>query len=86
MARMTEDESAARLRLHIAEAQKRLKQIETKQKAKDRARDTKRKIVLGGMVSAAMEKDPAFKAVIVAMAREKITRPSDKQAVADLLG
>ena len=85
MVRKTEEERRAALVLKIEQARQRLNQLEQRTNAKARAQDTKRKIVVGGTVLATLPKDDAFKAQIVALLREKVTRPSDRAVIADLL-
>jgi hypothetical protein len=50
-----------------------------------RKEETRRKIVVGGTILAAMQSDPDLHGRIVAALRRLVTRDIDKAAVADLL-
>ena len=63
----------------------RLKPLEAKAKLEDRKRDTRRKIIVGGTVLAAMEKDQAFAAGVAALLARWVERPNDRAVIADLL-
>jgi hypothetical protein len=63
----------------------RLKPLEAKAKLEDRKRDTRRKIIVGGTVLAAMERDQAFAAGVAALLARWVERPNDRQVIADLL-
>jgi len=54
---------------------------EAKLRKKDRARDTRRKVVMGGMVFAHMEHDPEFKAMIWGLAERLVTRRLDREVL-----
>jgi hypothetical protein len=53
--------------------------------AKDRKLDTRRKIVVGGVVIAEMEKDPDFANAIQTLLLRYVGRPHDRRAIAELL-
>jgi hypothetical protein len=59
--------------------------LQQKEKSESRKRDTRRKIIVGGLVLAYMEKDPAFADVVHGLIRHGVTRPHDVEAVAGLL-
>jgi hypothetical protein len=59
--------------------------LQQKEKAETRKRDTRRKIIVGGLVLAYIEKDPAFADKIRELIAGGVTRPHDVAAVADLL-
>jgi hypothetical protein len=63
----------------------RLKPLEARAKLEDRKRDTRRKIIVGGTVLAAMEKDQAFAAGVAALLARWVERPNDRAVIADLL-
>ena len=70
----------------LADAQKKEAQAKARtQKAKalvnaqKRKQDTRRKIIVGGMVIAHMSHDPAFAAEIEKLMKEQITRPEDRK-------
>jgi len=64
---------------------KQMAALQQKEKAEGRKRDTRRKIIVGGIVLAYMEKDPAFADVVHGLIRQNVARPHDVAAVADLL-
>ena len=63
----------------------RLNALEAKAKNVDRKRETRRKIVIGGAVLVAIEKDPALAAQIRALLAQNVGRSIDREAIADLL-
>lgn len=50
-----------------------------------RAFETRRKIVIGGTVLAAMADDDGFRTKMLALLRENVTRPLDLEVIAELL-
>ena len=63
----------------------RLAKLEAVEKAKDRKLDTRRKIIVGGAVLAAMDEDAALATQIRALLAAAVEREADRDAVADLL-
>jgi hypothetical protein len=63
----------------------RLKPLAARAKLEDRKRDTRRKIIVGGTVLAAMERDQAFAAGVAALLARWVERPNDREVIADLL-
>jgi hypothetical protein len=63
----------------------RLNALESKAKTVDRKRETRRKIVIGGAVLVAMEKDQGFALQIRALLSQHVGRAIDREAIADLL-
>ncbi len=53
--------------------------------AKDHKLDTRRKIIVGGVVIAEMEKDPDFANVVQTLLLRYVGRPHDRRAIAGLL-
>ncbi len=51
-----------------------------------RAAETRRKIVIGGTVLAAMGDDEDFRLKVLALLRDNVTRPPDREVIAELLG
>jgi hypothetical protein len=47
--------------------------------------DARRKIIIGGTVMAAMNDDPALRERVCALLRERVTRPLDREVVAEWL-
>jgi hypothetical protein len=70
----------------IAKLKARLNTLEQKEKQDARKRDTRRKIIVGGAVLAALEKDPAWAASIRGLLAASVGRQKDREAIADLLG
>ena len=68
-----------------AELAARLAALKGKAKAVDRKRDTRRKIVVGAVVLVEMQRDPKFAAYVRKMLGKAVTRPQDRDAIADLL-
>jgi hypothetical protein len=63
----------------------RLNTLEMQAKKEDRKRDTRRKIIVGGAVLVAMEKDEALAARIKDILAQTVGRAMDKEVIADLL-
>ena len=63
----------------------RLNALETKARSQGRKRDTRRKIIVGGAVLAAMERDRIFAKHVRGLLAQAVTRPHDREAVGDLL-
>lgn len=85
MTQNSDDRRANSLRQKIAESRACLEAIERRRAKRQRARDTKRKIVVGGTVLAAMSADEKLKASVVSLLQERVTRAADKDVVEDLL-
>jgi len=64
---------------------KQMAALQQKEKSEARKKDTRRKIIVGGLVLAYMEKDPAFADVVRGLIQHGVTRPHDVEAVAGLL-
>lgn len=84
--RKTVAEQITALKEREEQTKARLSALMARQKAVDRKRDTRRKIVLGGAVQAHAERNPAFAAALRAALREAVTRDIDKALLADWLG
>lgn len=69
----------------IEQKKAQLQQLEARISKEVKKADTQRKIVIGGMVLAEMKSDERFRAQIVALLRERVTRPADRKAVAEWL-
>lgn len=76
----------------IAEAKKareqaaaRLAELQGRQKAMDRKKDARKKIIFGGAMIARAGRDPAFDRQFRTILREEVTRKLDKDAIADWL-
>jgi hypothetical protein len=64
---------------------KQMSVLQQKEKAEARKRDTRRKIIVGGLVLGYMEKDPAFADLVRGLIAKGVTRPHDVAAVVELL-
>jgi vacuolar-type H+-ATPase subunit D/Vma8 len=64
----------------------RLQTLEAQAKGADRKRDARRKIIVGGAVLAHAALHPAFGKELASILSVAVTRPQDRQAIADLLG
>jgi hypothetical protein len=69
-----------------ARIEARLKALDAREAAEKRKQDTRRKIVVGGAVLAHAAHYPAFAAALRAALAAAVSRPQDRQAVADWLG
>lgn len=80
MARLTVEERAKAQADKLEKEKAKLADLKRQIAARDRQADTKRKIIIGGMVFAAMENDKALADQITALALRKLTRPQDRAA------
>lgn len=80
MARLTDAERLKRQAEKVAQEQARLADLQKRVSAQSRKADTQRKIIIGGMVLAVMEKDAALAEQITALAKRKLTRAQDRAA------
>lgn len=71
-------EKQKKIQAQIADAQNR-------QKQKDRKSDARRKIVIGAAMLAHLEHDPSFRPALRDVLDKALTRPLDRELVADLL-
>lgn len=85
MARRTRAEQIAALK--EAEEQKRQRRLALEAQEKQAARklDTRRKIVTGAAVLAHAALDPSFAASLRALLDQAVTKPADRELLADLL-
>jgi hypothetical protein len=63
----------------------RLNTLASKAKKEERKRDTRRKIVVGGTIIAAMEKNTVLAELVRNVLNASVTRPQDREVVQDLL-
>ena len=75
----------AALKAKRAKLDARLTPLENKASKTDRKRDTRRKIVVGAAVLAAMDKDPFLAAQVRRLLAVSVTRENDRDVIADLL-
>lgn len=84
---MTE-KTAARLeglRKRKEQLENRIAAAERQAKAAARKRDTRRKIIIGGAVLAAIADSPGLAEMVKTLLAQRVTRATDRAAVADLL-
>lgn len=61
----------------------RLNTLEAKAKAEERKRETRRKIIVGGVVLAAIKADPSLAGTIKRLVRIGVTKDNDKDVLRD---
>ena len=74
-----------RLQQRKAELERQIAEAERAARESDRKRDTRRKIIVGGAVLAAIESSPGLLAMVKTVLAQRVTRALDRAAVADLL-
>lgn len=75
-----------RLQQRKAELERQIAEAERAARESNRKRDTRRKIIVGGAVLAAIESSPGLLAMVKTVLAQRVTRAHDRAAVADLLG
>ena len=75
----------ARLQQRKEQLERQIAAAERQAKTAARKWDTRRKVILGGAILAALEADPALRQQVRALLAERVTRPHDRATVADLL-
>lgn len=84
---MTET-AAARLeslRKRKAQLERRIADAESQAKGAARRLDARRKIIIGGAILAAIADSPGLAAMVKTVLAQRVTRATDRAAVADLL-
>ena len=81
MARKTDEQHLAELRKKEAQLKARIQAKEARIRAASRRLETRRKIIIGGMVLAHGEHDDEFKAMIDRLLDQHVTRQHDRQAL-----
>ena len=74
------------LQQQLAAAELRANRLRKQISEDRRAFETRRKIVVGGTALAAMADDPEFRAKMLTLLRDHVTRPLDREVIAELLG
>ena len=74
-----------RLKQRKTQLEAQIAAAESKAKTAARALDTRRKIIIGGSILAAIEKSPGLLEMVRTILAQHVTRPNDRAAVADLL-
>lgn len=85
MAKPITDKIAA-LKARQEELAAQLSALTAKAKVEDRKRDTRRKIVIGGAILAALETDTGLADTLRRVLTAHVTRPMDRDVVSDFLG
>jgi hypothetical protein len=75
----------SRLQQRKAELERQIAAAESEAKAAARKLDTRRKIIIGGAVLAALADSPGLAAMVKTVLAQRVTRAADRAAVADLL-
>ena len=75
----------SRLQQRKAEIERQIAAAESEAKAAARKLDTRRKIIIGGAVLAALADSPGLAAMVKTVLAQRVTRALDRAAVADLL-
>jgi hypothetical protein len=73
------NERVAALRKRRAEIDARLSQLEAREKAKERKRDTRRKVIAGAYALEHCEFDPDFKATLEGLLNSYLEKPGDRE-------
>ncbi len=73
------------LRKRKAQLERRIADAENQAKVAARKQDTRRKIVVGGAILAALADSPGLAAMVKTVLAQRVTRALDRAAVADLL-
>ena len=84
MARKTMQERKAELENKRQQITAQLARIEAREKQKERKKDTRQKIIVGGAVLAHARLDAAFADQLAAILGKAVTRDIDKDTIADL--
>jgi hypothetical protein len=79
------DDRIAALKAKKEKLAAQLNTLQAKSKVADRKRDTRRKIIIGGAVLAALEKDRSIAPTVTRFLAAHVTRPKDREVIADLL-
>ena len=84
--RKSTDERLEALRQREEKLRAQMAALETRKKAEDRRRETRRAFVVGAAALARAEADPAFRDALRGALQAAIMRDADKAVIADLLG
>jgi len=75
----------SKLKQRKAQLEQQIAAAESKAQSAARKLDTRRKIIIGGAMLAAMDNSPGLGAMVRAALAQHVTRPNDRAAVAELL-
>lgn len=79
--RKTPEERIAELEKREAQIKAQLQQVRARDREAKRKKETRQKVIIGGMVKAHCERDPVFKAEIDRLLNEHVTRDYDRKAL-----
>lgn len=74
-----------KLKQRKAQLEQQIAAAESKAQVAARKLDTRRKIIVGGSILAAIEDNPGLREMVRAVLAQRVTRPNDRAAVSDLL-
>jgi uncharacterized protein (DUF3084 family) len=72
-------ERIERAKVRVAQAQARLEALSARAAAYDRKLDARRKIILGGLLISAAERDERYQAIVAALL-QRLSREADRRA------
>jgi exonuclease III len=78
-------ERIAKIKAKKEQLAAKLSKLEASEKAVTRKRDMRRKIIVGGALLAAIEKDSLLASRIRSVLGDQVTNPKDREFIADLL-
>lgn len=79
--RKTSEERLTELQEKERQIKAQIQREKAKAKQEERKRDTRRKVIIGGMVMAHCQIDPAFEAQIMRLLNQHVTRPADRETL-----
>lgn len=85
MARKSSSERIAQLEERKKQLEAKLADLNARERAAERKRNTRRKIIVGGAMLAHTIQDAAFAATLREILDEAVQRPAERAAIADLL-
>lgn len=74
-----------KLKQRKAQLEQQIAAAESKAQVAARKLDTRRKIIVGGSILAAIEDSPGLREMVRTVLAQRVTRPNDRAAVVDLL-
>lgn len=86
MPRQSDAKALEALRQKKAALERKIALINAKEKRRERAEDTRRKIIVGAAVLAHAQHDPAFAQALRSALAKGVTREADKALLGDLIG
>lgn len=86
MARRTIEERLAELREREARLRREQERLKARLSVEERKRDTRRRILLGSLVLARLESEPALRAIVERELAGFLTRPGDRELFAGIVG